>query len=69
MVIIVIILSVMVIFYLCLFVMFGIGIYGVSVDFVVGGGLYKNVNVIYCGVVVGWVELVGLNFNGVIVYM
>lgn len=61
----VITLSVMAIFYLRLPATFGIGTYGVSADFVAGGGLYKNANVTYRGVAVGRVESVGLNPNGV----
>ena len=58
-------LSVMAIFYLRLPATFGIGTYGVSADFVAGGGLYKNANVTYRGVAVGRVESVGLNPSGV----
>jgi phospholipid/cholesterol/gamma-HCH transport system substrate-binding protein len=58
-------LAVMGIFYLRLPATFGIGTYGVSADFVAGGGLYKNANVTYRGVAVGRVESVGLNPNGV----
>ena len=58
-------LTVMAIFYLRLPATFGIGTYGVSADFVAGGGLYKNANVTYRGVAVGRVESVGLNPNGV----
>lgn len=65
----VITLSVMAIFYLRLPATFGIGTYGVSADFVAGGGLYKNANVIYRGVAVGRVESVGLNPNGVTAHM
>lgn len=65
----VITLSVMAIFYLRLPATFGIGTYGVSADFVAGGGLYKNANVTYRGVAVGRVESVGLNPNGVTAYM
>lgn len=65
----VITLSVMAIFYLRLPAMFGIGTYGVSADFVAGGGLYKNANVTYRGVAVGRVESVGLNPNGVTAHM
>lgn len=65
----VITLSVMAIFYLCLPATFGIGTYGVSADFVAGGGLYKNANVTYRGVAVGRVESVGLNPNGVTAHM
>lgn len=65
----VIILSVMAIFYLRLPATFGIGTYGVSADFVAGGGLYKNANVTYRGVAVGRVESVGLNPNGVTAHM
>ncbi|KAR61420.1 MCE-family protein Mce4F [Mycobacterium tuberculosis TKK_03_0042] len=65
----VITLSVMAIFYLRLPATFGIGTYGVSVDFVAGGGLYKNANVTYRGVAVGRVESVGLNPNGVTAHM
>lgn len=65
----VITLSVMVIFYLRLPATFGIGTYGVSADFVAGGGLYKNANVTYRGVAVGRVESVGLNPNGVTAHM
>lgn len=65
----VITLSVMAIFYLRLPATFGIGIYGVSADFVAGGGLYKNANVTYRGVAVGRVESVGLNPNGVTAHM
>lgn len=65
----VITLSVMAIFYLRLPATFGIGTYGVSADFVVGGGLYKNANVTYRGVAVGRVESVGLNPNGVTAHM
>lgn len=68
-VIIVITLSVMAIFYLRLPATFGIGTYGVSADFVAGGGLYKNANVTYRGVAVGRVESVGLNPNGVTAHM
>lgn len=49
----------MAIFYLRLPATFGIGTYGVSADFVAGGGLYKNANVTYRGVAVGRVESVG----------
>lgn len=65
----VITLSVMAIFYLPLPATFGIGTYGVSADFVAGGGLYKNANVTYRGVAVGRVESVGLNPNGVTAHM
>lgn len=65
----VITLSVMAIFYLRLPATFGIGTYGVSADFVAGGGLYKNANVTYRGVAVGRVESVGLNLNGVTAHM
>lgn len=65
----VITLSVMAIFYLRLPATFGIGTYGVSADFVAGGGLYKNANVTYRGVAVGRVESVGLNPNGVSAHM
>ena len=58
-------LTIMAIFYLRLPATFGIGTYGVSADFVAGGGLYKNGNVTYRGVAVGRVESVGLNPNGV----
>lgn len=58
-------LTIMAIFYLRLPATFGIGTYGVSADFVAGGGLYKNANVTYRGVEVGRVESVGLNPNGV----
>lgn len=61
--------SVMAIFYLRLPATFGIGTYGVSADFVAGGGLYKNANVTYRGVAVGRVESVGLNPNGVTAHM
>ncbi|OBK13681.1 virulence factor Mce family protein [Mycobacterium asiaticum] len=61
----VITLVVMAIFYLRLPATFGIGTYGVSADFVAGGGLYKNANVTYRGVAVGRVESVQLNPNGV----
>lgn len=65
----VITLSVMAIFYLRLPATFGIGTYGVSADFVAGGGLYKNANVTYRDVAVGRVESVGLNPNGVTAHM
>lgn len=65
----VITLSVTAIFYLRLPATFGIGTYGVSADFVAGGGLYKNANVTYRGVAVGRVESVGLNPNGVTAHM
>lgn len=65
----VITLSVMAIFYLRLPATFGIGTYGVSADFVAGGGLYKNANVTYRGVAVGRVESVGLDPNGVTAHM
>lgn len=65
----VITLSVMAIFYLRLPATFGIGTYGVSADFVAGGGLYKNANVTYRGVAVGRVDSVGLNPNGVTAHM
>lgn len=65
----VITLSVMAIFYLRLPATFGIGTYGVSADFVAGGGLYQNANVTYRGVAVGRVESVGLNPNGVTAHM
>ncbi len=58
-------LTVMGIYYLRLPATLGIGTYGVSADFVAGGGLYKNANVTYRGVAVGRVESVGLNPNGV----
>ena len=58
-------LTIMAIFYLRLPATFGIGTYGVSADFVAGGGLYQNGNVTYRGVAVGRVESVGLNPNGV----
>lgn len=61
----VIALTVMAISYLHLPATFGIGTYNVSADFVAGGGLYKNANVTYRGVVVGRVESVGLNPTGV----
>ena len=61
----VITLTVMGIYYLRLPAALGIGTYGVSADFVAGGGLYKNANVTYRGVAVGRVESVGLNPNGV----
>src|SRR5438270_10422099 len=57
--------AVMAIFYLRLPATFGPGTYGVSADFVAGGGLYKNANVTYRGVAVGRVESVGLNPTGV----
>ncbi|SPM40165.1 mammalian cell entry protein [Mycobacterium numidiamassiliense] len=62
-------LTIMAIFYLRLPATFGIGTYGVSADFVAGGGLYKNGNVTYRGVAVGRVESVGLSPNGVIAEM
>jgi len=65
----VITLTVMAIFYLRLPATFGIGTYGVSADFVAGGGLYKNANVTYRGVAVGRVESVGLSPNGVVAQM
>lgn len=58
-------LTVMAIFYLRLPSTFGIGTYGVSADFVAGGGIYKNANVTYRGVAVGRVESVQLNPTGV----
>src|ERR1700755_2927942 len=58
-------LTVMAIFYLRLPATFGLNTYGVSADFVAGGGLYKNANVTYRGVAVGRVESVGLNPDGV----
>src|SRR5947209_6744844 len=58
-------LTVMAVFYLRLPATFGLGTYGVSADFVAGGGLYKNANITYRGVAVGRVESVGLNPNGV----
>jgi len=58
-------LTVMGIFYLRLPATFGIGTYGVSADFVAGGGLYKNANVTYRGVAVGRVDSVALNPSGV----
>jgi phospholipid/cholesterol/gamma-HCH transport system substrate-binding protein len=61
----VITLTVMGIYYLRLPATLGIGTYGVSADFVAGGGLYKNANVTYRGVAVGRVESVGLNPDGV----
>src|SRR5438270_8122084 len=61
----VITLPIMAIFYLRLPATFGPGTYGVSADFVAGGGLYKNANVTYRGVAVGRVESVGLNPTGV----
>ena len=61
----VITLTVMGIYYLRLPAALGIGTYGVSADFVAGGGLYKNANVTYRGVAVGRVQSVGLNPNGV----
>ncbi len=61
----VITLTVMGIFYLRLPATFGLGTYGVSADFVAGGGLYKNANVTYRGVAVGRVESVALNPSGV----
>ncbi|BBX76039.1 virulence factor Mce family protein [Mycobacterium shinjukuense] len=57
--------TVMAIFYLRLPATFGLGTYGVSADFVAGGGLYKNANVTYRGVAVGRVESVRLNPHGV----
>jgi len=60
----VITLTVMGIYYLRVPAALGIGTYGVSADFVAGGGLYKNANVTYRGVAVGRVESVGLNPNG-----
>ncbi|GFG66174.1 Mce family protein Mce4 [Mycobacterium kubicae] len=65
----VITLAVMAIFYLRLPATFGVGTYGVSADFVAGGGLYKNANVTFRGVAVGRVESVGLNHNGVTAQM
>jgi phospholipid/cholesterol/gamma-HCH transport system substrate-binding protein len=62
-------LTIMAIFYLRLPATFGFGTYGVSADFVAGGGLYKNANVTYRGVEVGRVESVGLTPNGVIAEM
>lgn len=62
-------LIVMAIFYLRLPATFGLGTYGVSADFVAGGGLYKNANVTYRGVAVGRVESVGLSPSGVIAEM
>ncbi|EUA00985.1 mce related family protein [Mycobacterium kansasii 732] len=61
----VITLVVMAVFYLRLPATFGLGTYGVSADFVAGGGLYKNANVTYRGVEVGRVESVELNPSGV----
>ncbi|ORB51951.1 virulence factor Mce family protein [Mycobacterium persicum] len=61
----VITLVVMGVFYLRLPATFGLGTYGVSADFVAGGGLYKNANVTYRGVEVGRVESVELNPSGV----
>lgn len=58
-------LTAMAIFYLRLPATFGIGTYGVTADFVAGGGLYRNANVTYRGVAVGRVESVGLNPTGV----
>lgn len=62
-------LTIMAIFYLRLPATLGFGTYGVSADFVAGGGLYKNANVTYRGVEVGRVESVGLTPNGVIAEM
>ncbi|WP_421843925.1 virulence factor Mce family protein [Mycobacterium sp.] len=62
-------LTVMAIFYLRLPATFGIGTYGVSADFVAGGGLYKNGNVTYRGVAVGRVKSVELNADGVTAQM
>lgn len=62
-------LTIMAIFYLRLPATFGFGTYGVSADFVAGGGLYKNANVTYRGVEVGRVESVGLTPTGVIAEM
>ncbi|ETZ97948.1 mce related family protein [Mycobacterium kansasii 824] len=61
----VITLVVMAVFYLRLPATFGLGTYGVSADFVAGGGLYKNANVTFRGVQVGRVESVELNPSGV----
>src|SRR5262249_60176363 len=61
----VITLTIMAIFYLRLPATFGIGTYGVSADFVAGGGLYKNANVTYRGVAGGRVGAGGLNPSGV----
>jgi phospholipid/cholesterol/gamma-HCH transport system substrate-binding protein len=58
-------LIIMSIYYLRLPATLGIGTYGVTADFVAGGGLYKNGNVTYRGVAVGRVESVTLNPNGV----
>jgi phospholipid/cholesterol/gamma-HCH transport system substrate-binding protein len=57
-------LTVMAIFYLRLPARFGIGTYGVSADFLAGGGLYKNANVTYRGVAIGRVESVGSTPTG-----
>ncbi len=65
----VITLTVMGIFYLRLPATFGIGTYGITADFVAGGGLYKNANVTYRGVAVGRVESVTLNPSGVTAQM
>src|SRR6185312_5598167 len=65
----VITLTVMAIFYLRLPATFGIGTYGVSADFIAGGGLYKNANVTYRGVAVGRVEAVELSNTGVTAQM
>lgn len=62
-------LTVMAIFYLRLPATLGLGTYGVSADFVAGGGLYKNANVTYRGVAVGRVESVGLSPTGVVADM
>jgi phospholipid/cholesterol/gamma-HCH transport system substrate-binding protein len=46
-------LTIMAIFYLRLPATFGIGTYGVSADFVAGGGLYKNADLGSIGITPG----------------
>jgi phospholipid/cholesterol/gamma-HCH transport system substrate-binding protein len=47
----------------------GLNTYGVTANFVTGGGLYQNANVTYRGVTIGRVESVGLSDRGVVAHM
>ncbi|MGV0641861.1 virulence factor Mce family protein [Mycolicibacterium sp. XJ879] len=57
------------IFYLRVPAALGIGVYNVTANFVVAGGLYQNANVTYRGVTIGRVESVGLSDDSVVARM
>ncbi|MDO3634318.1 MCE family protein [Mycolicibacterium arseniciresistens] len=52
-------------FYLRVPARLGVGVYGVTAEFVAGGGLYENANVTYRGVQAGRVQAVELTDDGV----